>query len=91
VRHRHSCPEKLWFPIPGGARGQVGWALGSLSCWVGNPACGRGLELDDVQDLSNLSHSVSYPGKKSRFISFAVYGKSFLSFCSDSNLMITAL
>jgi len=29
VRRWHSCPEKLWCPIPGGAQGQVGWAMGS--------------------------------------------------------------
>jgi len=33
VRRWHCCPEKLWCPIPGGAQGQVGWALGSLSWW----------------------------------------------------------
>jgi len=33
VRHWHSCPEKLWCPIPGGAQGQVGWGPGQLSCW----------------------------------------------------------
>ena len=34
VRRWHSCPEKLWCPIPGGAQGQVGWGPGQLSCWV---------------------------------------------------------
>jgi len=33
VRRGHSCPEKLWCPIPGGAQGQVGWGPGQLSCW----------------------------------------------------------
>ena len=33
VRCWHSCPEKLWCPIPGGAQGQVGWGPGQLSCW----------------------------------------------------------
>jgi len=28
VRCWHSCPEKLWCPIPGGAQGQVGWGPG---------------------------------------------------------------
>jgi len=28
VRHWHSCPEKLWCPIPGGTQGQVGWGPG---------------------------------------------------------------
>jgi len=26
-------PRELWCPIPGGAQGQVGWALDSLSWW----------------------------------------------------------
>jgi len=34
VRHWHSCPEKLWCPVPGGAQGQVGWDPGQLS-WCG--------------------------------------------------------
>ena len=33
VRRWHSCPEKLWCPIPGGAQGQVGWGPGQLSWW----------------------------------------------------------
>ena len=33
VRCWHSCPEKLWCSIPGGAQGQVGWGPGQLSCW----------------------------------------------------------
>jgi len=33
VRRWHSCPEKLWYPIPGGAQGQVGWVPGQLSWW----------------------------------------------------------
>ena len=28
VRHWHSCPEKLWCPIPGSTQGQVGWGPG---------------------------------------------------------------
>jgi len=28
VRPWHSCPEKLWCPIPGGTQGQVGLAPG---------------------------------------------------------------
>ena len=39
------------YPIPGGVQGWVGWGAGqpNLVCdlAVGNPACGRGLELDD--------------------------------------------
>jgi len=34
LRHWHSCSEKLWCSIPGGAQGQVGWGPGQLSCWV---------------------------------------------------------
>jgi len=42
VRRGHSCPEKLWCPIPGGAQGQVGWGPGQLSCWVAAlPMAGR--------------------------------------------------
>ena len=33
MRCWHSCPEKLWCPIPGGAQGQVGWGPGQLSWW----------------------------------------------------------
>jgi len=33
VRPWHCCPESCECPIPGGAQGQVGWALGSLSWW----------------------------------------------------------
>ena len=31
--HWHSCPENCGCPIPRGMKGQVGWALGSLSWW----------------------------------------------------------
>jgi len=34
VRRWHSCPEICGCPIPGGAQGQAGWALGSPSWWV---------------------------------------------------------
>ena len=33
VRRWHSCPDKMWCPIPGGVQGQVGWGPGQLSCW----------------------------------------------------------
>jgi len=33
VRPWHSCPESCGCSIPGGAHGQVGWALHSLSWW----------------------------------------------------------
>ena len=33
VRPWHSCPEKLWCPIPGGTQGQFGWGPGQLSWW----------------------------------------------------------
>jgi len=35
VRHWHSCPEKLWCPISGGAQGQVGWGPGQPELLVG--------------------------------------------------------
>ena len=43
MRRWHSCPEKLWCPIPGGAQGQVGWGPGQLS-WRGAalPTAGDG-------------------------------------------------
>jgi len=28
ARQWHSCPEKLWCPIPEGAQSQVGWGPG---------------------------------------------------------------
>jgi len=38
VRRWHSCPEKLWCPIPGGAQGQVGWGPGQPEVVGGSPA-----------------------------------------------------
>ena len=35
-------------PIPGGAQGQVGWGSGQPDLVGVSPACGRGLELDDL-------------------------------------------
>ena len=55
VRQWHSCPKKLWCPIPAGAQGQVGWGPRQPELVVGNPAHGRVLELDDH---SNPSHSM---------------------------------
>jgi len=41
VRRWHSCPQSCGRPIPAGADGQVGDALGTLSCWaVSLPAAG---------------------------------------------------
>jgi len=49
-------------PNPGGVQGQVGLGPGQpglvLEIEVGGPTCSRGLELDDLYDLSNPSHSV---------------------------------
>jgi len=45
VRRWHSCPEKLWCPIPGGTQGQVGWGPGQPELVGGSPAHGRGLVL----------------------------------------------
>ena len=42
VRPWHSCPEKLWCPIPGDAQGQVGWGPGQPELVWGSPAHGRG-------------------------------------------------
>ena len=41
VRRWHSCPEKLWCPIPVGAQGQVGWGPGQPELVGGSPAHGR--------------------------------------------------
>ena len=39
VRCWHSCPEKLWCPIPEGTQGQVGWGPGQpeLAGWALRP------------------------------------------------------
>jgi len=42
VRRWHSCPEKLWCPIPGGAQGQAGWGPGQPELVGGSPAHGTG-------------------------------------------------
>ena len=42
VRCWHSCPEKLWCPIPGGAQGQVGWGPGQPELVGGSPVHGTG-------------------------------------------------
>jgi len=49
--------RELWCPIPGGAQGQVGWALGSLSWWR-QPAHGRGSSWGGDQVPSNPIRSV---------------------------------
>jgi len=41
-RSWHSCPEKLWCPIPGGAEGQVVWDPVQPELVGGSPAHGRG-------------------------------------------------
>jgi len=43
VRPWHSCPEKLWCPIPGGTQGQVGWDPGQPELVGGSPAHSRGV------------------------------------------------
>ena len=48
VRCWHSCPEKLWCTIPGGAQGQVGLGPEQPELVGGSPAHGRGLELSDL-------------------------------------------
>jgi len=49
VRRWHSCPEKLWCPIPGGAQGQVGWGPGQPELVGGSPAHGRGCSSVDSE------------------------------------------
>ena len=40
VRPWHSCPEKLWCPIPGGTQGQVEWGPGQPEMVEGEPSRG---------------------------------------------------
>jgi len=37
MRGWHSCLERLWCPIPGGAQGQVGWGPGQPDPVGGSP------------------------------------------------------
>ena len=46
VRPWHSCPQKLWCPIPGGAPGQAGCGPGQPQLVRGTS--GRMLELDGL-------------------------------------------
>jgi len=41
LRPWHSCPEKLWCPIPGDIQSQVGWGSGQPEPVCGSPAHGR--------------------------------------------------
>ena len=52
VRCWHSCPEKLWCPIPGGAQGQVGWGPGQPELVGGSPA--HGFEIPPTQTILGL-------------------------------------
>ena len=45
VKPWHSCPVKLWCPIPGGAQGWVGWDTVQPELVGGSPAHGMGLGL----------------------------------------------
>jgi len=58
VRRWHSCPEKLWCPIPGGTQGQVGWGHGQPELVGGSPAHGRSRGWMAFKVPSNLSHSL---------------------------------
>ena len=53
VRCWHSCPEKLWCPIPGGAQGQVGWGPGQPELVGGSPAMAGGWNLMIFEVSSN--------------------------------------
>ena len=53
----HSCPEKLWCPVPGDAQGQVGWGPGQLS-WGGSSAYSWGCSWEVFEFPSNLNYSV---------------------------------
>jgi len=48
MRPWHSCPEKLWCPIPGSTQGQDGWGPGQPGTLGDSPANSRGLELDGL-------------------------------------------
>jgi len=61
-RSWHSCPEKLWCPIPGGAQGQVGWGSGQPELVGGSPAHGRGWGSVGFEAPSNPNHSVIQKG-----------------------------
>ena len=65
VRCWHSCPEKLWCPIPGGTQGQVGWGPGQPELVGGSPAHSRGWRCVGFEVLSNLSHSMISRNKSS--------------------------
>jgi len=62
VRHCwHSCPEKLWCPIPEGAQGQVGWGPGQLSWWgAALPVVGTGWSLRSLPTQTVLKVYVYY-------------------------------
>jgi len=45
LRRWHSCPEKLWCPILGGAQGQLGWGSGQPELVGGQPCPRLGLGL----------------------------------------------
>jgi len=47
VRPWHCCPESCGCPNPGGAHGQVGWALGRLRWW-GAASPWQGVELSGL-------------------------------------------
>jgi len=47
VRPWHCRPGSCGCPIPGGAQGRVGWALGSLSWWAATLSTAGGLQLGD--------------------------------------------
>ena len=55
VKHWHSCPEKLWCPIPGGAQGRVG-GPGQPELVGDSPAHGRG----QVKDWNSKVFKVTF-------------------------------
>jgi len=56
VRHWHSCPEKLWYLIPGGVQGRVGWGPGQPELVRGSPAHSTGVGAGwTLRSLASLS------------------------------------
>ena len=53
-----NCTESCGCPIPGGAQGQVGWDLGSLS-WRGADSPQHGLGWMGFKVSSNPPHSIT--------------------------------
>ena len=81
VRRWHSCPEKLWCPIPGGTQGQVGWGPGQPELVGGSPAHNRGwggwaFRPSPTQTLLDLWFVLPFSKKKKKFIHASMFSCS---------------